>query len=351
MKKVAENGHREVSWGANAVELEFMRYLPRPELTRALGEYDLVQVVAGGPAWALAASQCRVPVVLQVATLASWERRSQLTAAAAPLRAWRTAMTRVTSAAERSALRKVAAVLVENQVMLDRLDPLCQAPVYRAPPGVDTTVFSPSVRGWRADGHVLSVCRLGDPRKGLDRTVGAYAEMARRLPDVPRLVLAGRGGIQRTVSDLISSIGLSDRVFVCADVERGRLVELYRNASVFLQTSHEEGLGLSVLEAMSCGLPVVATETAGSRETIVHGATGWLVPQGPLPSVASAMADRAVELLGGSGEGFGLAARNRCLDTFATPVAIGRIICAYDTILSAATMPDREPKIECRASR
>ena len=64
-------------WGANAVEVEFMRYRPRVELTRVLRNYDLIQVVTGGPALAAAVMKADIPVVLLAATTAAWERESQ----------------------------------------------------------------------------------------------------------------------------------------------------------------------------------------------------------------------------------------------------------------------------------
>lgn len=320
-------------WGANAVELEVMRYRPRWELTAALAGYDLVQVVAGGPAWASAVVGTGVPVVLQVATRAAWERDSQLVTQPLPLRAWRTGMTGLTSAVERSAIRRVDAILVENAAMLECARALGQSRVVKAPPGVDTTVFAPPATGWRREGHLLSVCRLGDPRKGLERTVHAYGHLVRRRQSIPKLVLAGSGTLYRPVAALIGQLGLGSHVEVRSDVRREELVSLYRGASVFLQTSFEEGLGLTILEAMACGLPVVATETAGSRETVVDGFTGWLVPQSPAVDVPAAVADRVADILADPGCPFSQRGRARCLSHFATDVALRRFTDAYDAVL------------------
>ncbi|HEY2672198.1 MAG TPA: hypothetical protein VGJ07_17740, partial [Rugosimonospora sp.] len=222
---------REHRWGANAVEVEFMRYRPRRELTGVLRGYDLVQVVAGGPAWARAVAPAGVPVVLQVASRASWERSSQRGAQTLALRTWRAAMTGVTSRFEEAAVRGVDAVLVENAAMFDWVRSAGPARVVKAAPGVNTALLLPAPR-WRAGGHLLSVCRLGDPRKGLDRLVRAYAGMVRRCDGVPDLVLAGRGALPAPVRDLVAELGLTARVRVRADVRHADLVELYRGASV-----------------------------------------------------------------------------------------------------------------------
>ena len=59
--------------GANAVEIEPLRYFPRRQLSRELRKYDLVQVVSGGASLALAAVTAGPPIVLQVATTVAWE--------------------------------------------------------------------------------------------------------------------------------------------------------------------------------------------------------------------------------------------------------------------------------------
>ncbi|WP_374198118.1 glycosyltransferase [Micromonospora sp. PLK6-60] len=320
-------------WGANAVELEIMRYRPRRELTSALRDYDLIQVVAGSPAWASAVLEAGVPVVLQAATIVEWERRASLATDATALRMWRGAMTHLTSRVERYAVREADAVLVENAEMLERVRALGQDRVIKAAPGVDTTFFSPSPAGWQRNGQLLSVCRLADPRKGIDRTILAYAEMARRAHSVPPLVLAGGGTLSMSNQALIADLGLTDRVVVRSNISTVELLALYRSASVFVQTSYEEGLGLSVLEAMACGLPVVATETAGSRETIAHGETGWLTPQSPTSAVPEGIADRVLEILADPRCDLGPRGRKRCLANFSARVALRRFTDTYDALL------------------
>lgn len=320
-------------WGANAVELEFMRYRSRCELTAALSEYDCIQVVCGTPAWAAPVLAAGPPVVVQMATLATWERGSHPPSHGWALGAWRAGMTRITSRIERSTLRAVDAVLVENQVILDWVKALGQSNVVLAPPGVDTDRFSPPSGGWRADGYLLSVCRLGDPRKGLDRMVRAYAEALRARPDLPQLVLAGKGRPEPSVTALIGALGLAGRVVIRPDVPADQLVELYQGASVFLQTSYEEGLGLSAVEAMACGVPVVLTATHGARECVADGRTGWLVPLEPAGEVSRTVAARLLDVLDGSGERMSAAARSRCEALFSRQVALRRFTDTYDRLM------------------
>lgn len=323
-------------WGANAVEVEPMRYRSRRELGKTLETYDLIQVVAGIPAWASAVTGLHVPVALQVATLASWERPSQLAGQAWPSRTWRTAMTGLTSRVERSALRNVGTVLVENTAMAQHVRSIGQDSVVMAPPGVDTCRFCPSPSGWKRDGYLLSVCRLNEPRKGLERMIRAVAEMLRISSSTPVLVLAGRGQILPSIARLIAELDLSEKVVIESGVTPADLADLYRGASVYLQTSHEEGLGMSALEAMSCGLPVVATATSGACEFVVNGETGWLVPQTPPEEVPRRMADCALSLIEGDGSAVGARCRDLIVSRFSTAVALERFIRVHDGLLGVS---------------
>lgn len=331
---VTNNDPSTFRWGANAVEIEFMRYRPRAGLTRVLREYDLIQVVCGTAAWAGVADRVGRPVVVQVATRAAWERAVQLSAVGRPLRTWRQAMTAITTRLEKSATKKASAVLVENDAMAAAVAETGQQQVVKAPPGVDTTRFLPPFDGWRKDGYLLSVCRLGDPRKGLDRLIRAYAVLCAEAEPAPRLVLAGKGRLLPANQELIEDLKLTQRIDVRTDVPEAGLAELYQGASVFVQTSHEEGLGLSVLEAMACGLPVVATDTAGSRETVVDGVTGWRVPQGADDDVSAEVAKRIRQLLV-DGEAASRHARRRCLDRFSSDVTLDLYLGVYESILDS----------------
>jgi glycosyltransferase involved in cell wall biosynthesis len=89
---------------------------------------------------------------------------------------------------------------------------------------------------------------------------------------------------------------------------------------------------MSVLEAMACGLPVVSTETAGTRETVSNGRTGWLVAQDADTVVADEVAKRTLAVLQASGKDLGAQARTRCLSIFSLEVTLHRFIDVYDSL-------------------
>lgn len=331
--QVDHDEQQVVHVGANGVELEPLRYLPRRELTRQLDRFDLVHVVAGGPALALVAARCTVPVVVQFATRVAEERSAQLSSTSGPAHQWRSAMTTMTSRLERRALRSVDVVLVMNRHMARFVTEVCTTPVVMAPPGVDTDRFTPRVEGWSADGHMLSVCRLNDARKGLDRLVRAYAHLRDTAPGSPRLVLAGRTHPPVALTALIDELGLHEDVQIRPDLPSEELTSLLRQSSVYVQASYEEGFGISVTEAMASGLPVVATDTAGTRETVVPGETGWLVSQ--TADVATEMAARIDQVRTAAGPRMAVLARERAVSTFSDRASLDRVLAVHGDLVAA----------------
>ena len=324
--------------GANGVEIEPLRYLGRAELSAELDRFDLVQVVAGGPALAFAATKSKPPTVLQVATTVAWERSSQLAATGPALALWRGVMTKAVSVMERAALRKADAVFVMNCEMHSYVRSVSATRVILAPPGVDTEQFTPRSEGWASAGYLLSVCRLNDARKGLERLIRAYARMRELRPSIPCLVLAGRGQFPAFLSQLIVELEMGRFITVRTDVPQTELPSLYQGASAFLQASYEEGFGISVLEAMASGLPVVSTETAGTRETVVHGQTGWLI--GQEADVEREIAERTISLWDGEAQDLSRRSRSRAISHFSNQVTLARILAVYRELFDGRLMRD-----------
>ena len=278
--------------GAYGSEFEFQRLRPRAALTELLSGFDLVQIVAGGPAWGWIAHDVSVPTAMQVATLAAVERRAILDDGNALQRAWRAAMTLITTRLETRGLACVDAVFVENQWMDDHVrEQIAPERVIFAPPGVDTDRFCPSdsAREPSGPGVVLCVGRLADPRKRIDLLFEAYAKLCARLEDPPRLQLAGGSPPPDASWARARELGVLDRIEFRADIPGDELVELYRNATIFALSSDEEGLGIVIVEAMACGLPVVATDCGGPSTSVVDGETGLLVPRDDPEAMAVAI--------------------------------------------------------------
>lgn len=105
------------------------------------------------------------------------------------------------------------------------------------------------------------------------------------------LVLVGDGPERPATEAEVERLGLSEHVRFLGKVDA--VADLLRAADVFLLPSQSESFGLSALEAMACGVPVVASRVGGLPEVVVDGETGRLLPVGDV----DAMAEAAVALL------------------------------------------------------
>jgi glycosyltransferase involved in cell wall biosynthesis len=326
------NPYRHV--GAFLTEFEFQRYRPRPELTRILNEHDLIQVVAGHPAWALVASNTDSPVSLQVATLANVERAMKRQEGGGLIGKWRSLMTRVATWLGDRALRQVDAVFVENDWMYEYVQETAPSTeAVFAPPGVDVDTFVPSSTPFAERDYILSVGRFGDPRKNASLLFKAYARIREALGDeAPPLLLAGRTGPPRDAWEVAERCNVRQHVTFLEDVSYERLVELYQEAQLFLLSSDEEGLGLVVLEAMACGVPVVSTDCGGPSTVIQEGEMGRLVMKRDPDKLASAVVDllRDLSLLRRYGDN----ARKRVVDQFSEKTALEGFLDVYGGLLN-----------------
>ncbi len=142
---------------------------------------------------------------------------------------------------------------------------------------VDTDLFRPgcTTQEHNSDSYLLFTGRINDPRKNISMLFRAFARVLAELPDV-RLVLTGDDPNDYLLESASEAGVLSKVDFVGRQTEQ-QLISLYQGAEVFVLSSNQEGLGISILEAMACGVPVVATNCGGPDNIVVDGKTGFLV--------------------------------------------------------------------------
>lgn len=250
--------------GCNFAELEAARFFPRRQLTALARSADAVVVVAGTPASAFPFSKVGTPVILQVATMIEWERAALIARSSGATAVYRKLSTRISSWLDSLAVKVPEVILVENHEMYREMISRGASTVELCPPGIDTQRFRPAEVS-PAEGYLLSVGRLSDPRKNVLGLVQAYGN-ARELYGVNRrLVLAGLTPPDAATMKLISDLELSEFIDILSPVPAHELPDLYRGASLFISASTEEGLGLTFLEAMASGVPVITTATDGAK--------------------------------------------------------------------------------------
>ena len=128
------------------------------------------------------------------------------------------------------------------------------------------------------------------PHKGQRHLIDAAALVLRQQPDA-RFIIAGDGELRGALGQQIRHHHLDKHVMLAGF--RPDVLSLHKAFDVFVMSSVMEGLGTSLLDAMACGKPVVATRVGGIPEVVVDGETGVLVP----PRDHAAMAEAIVRLL------------------------------------------------------
>ena len=165
-------------------------------------------------------------------------------------------------------------------------------PVY----GVDARVFAPLAsdrasarrqRGLPAGGVILFNSSRVAPEKDTATLIDAFSRLVAEGRDI---YLLHRSGGHQEFRRLAEAAGVLPRVIAEDAVDPRRELPLdYIASDVCVQASREEGLGFSVLEALACGTPVVATAVGGLREVVQDGVTGWTAPPGDPAALARAL--------------------------------------------------------------
>lgn len=153
--------------------------------------------------------------------------------------------------------------------------------------GVDTEHFHP---GLAAPGEFVvgTVGRVQDV-KNQAALVEAFVTLRKMLPGRKmRLVIVGDGPLRGKLEQQVRDAGIADDVWLPG--ARSDIADLMRTFSVFALSSIAEGTPVTLLEAMSCGLPVVSTAVGGIPALVQDNVTGQLVPAGDSTELAAALA-------------------------------------------------------------
>ncbi|MFC7532884.1 glycosyltransferase [Actinoplanes sp. GCM10030250] len=278
---------------------------------------------------ALEAGRARgVPVLQTFHALGSVKRRHQGAADTSPVGRIRY---------ERHLGRSVDRVIVQCR---DEIGELLRLGVPRSrmelvPSGVNTERFStrgPAVPRAAGRIRILTVARLVE-RKGIEDTI-------RALTVVPNAELVVVGGppageldadpYARRLRALAEHCGVGGRVTLAGAVPAHEMPQWYRSADIVAATPWYEPFGLTPLEAMACGVPVVATAVGGLTDTVVDGITGDLVPPHDPRALGVALRRLATDEV--RRYGYAAAAADRAAASYSWPRIAERLAAVYSVV-------------------
>ena len=143
--------------------------------------------------------------------------------------------------------------------------------------------YSPLPEG---DPRIIYTGRLDDPRKNIKFLLESFKLVLNSIPTA-KLILVGDNP-NNSIKNFVKNLGLNEQVNVLPFLERHELPRILKKAHLFAATPIQEGLGISTLEAMASGLPVVITKCGGS-DSIIAKSGGGLVIDGTIEDYAQAV--------------------------------------------------------------
>jgi glycosyltransferase involved in cell wall biosynthesis len=272
-----------------------------------------------------------IPVVQGFSSLGAGEARDHAPAAPAPR-----ARLRLEPVIGRSA----DAVLAASSAVVSDLTRLGvpRGSVRCVPRGVDTAVFTPEgpVADRNGRPRLLATADLRQ-REPLQTLLRALA----KVPDAELLVVGSpapdrlpQDPAYQALAAMTGALGLSGRVIFTGEMDRKSIPELLRSADLALSTCTYEPSGITSLEAMACGKPVVAPPTGGHADAVIDGTTGILIP----PGRPGLLAQRIRQLLARPmlTEAYGAAAADRVQSRYSWNRIAAETLAVYDQAQLAA---------------
>jgi glycosyltransferase involved in cell wall biosynthesis len=142
------------------------------------------------------------------------------------------------------------------------------------PNAVDTNLFRP--QNGREENLIVWVGRFV-PEKGLEYLIRAAKIITDNRKDV-KFLLVGDGPLKTKIIKLASDLDINKFIHFTGVLRREEVAKILGKATIFALPSLREGMPFAVLEAMSCGIPVVGSDVIGVRDLIINGENGLLVP-------------------------------------------------------------------------
>ena len=191
------------------------------------------------------------------------------------------------------------------------------------PNAVDTEKFKPSKV--RRDDLIVWTGRFV-PEKGIEYLIKAAKIVCENIRYC-RFLLIGHGPLKQKILKLISEYGIERFVDIIGPLARDKIAKILKSATIFAFPSLREGMPLSVLEAMACGLPVIGSNVPGIKDIIIDGENGILVP----PRNPEKLADAILTILNDRTlrQKIGQNARELILKKYSWEVVLDRIMETY----------------------
>ncbi len=204
--------------------------------------------------------------------------------------------------------------------------------------GIDTTQFCAADKNavrtelGLPTGRLIGCFGRVRHQKGTDVFVDAMIKAIQTHDDITGIIL-GRAtekhqSFEADLKDKVAQAGLADRILFCGEVPVDQVYRWYQALDLFVAPQRWEGFGLTPLESMACGVPVLATNVGAFEELIVEGETGRVIPRDDLAAMSTALESILSEPL----IDWGKAARDHVVANFALEREADQLIEIYQNL-------------------
>ena len=152
--------------------------------------------------------------------------------------------------------------------------------------GIDLSVFYP-IPEMEKKWDIAFLGRL-EKMKSVDLFPEMLVQLKQDFPNL-KMLMTGEGSLKNSILEDFDRLGVSQMVHYLGVVETERVPELINQSRIFIYPSREEPFGLSIIEAMACGVPVVTTNVFGPSEIITNGLDGIAVNPNDVNALAEAI--------------------------------------------------------------
>jgi glycosyltransferase involved in cell wall biosynthesis len=220
-------------------------------------------------------------------------------------------------------VQAATAVASTSSKMAEQLKKIyeCKKRIFITPFGVNTEQFSPSVNPNSSEKFIVGIVKLIETVYGIEYLISGFSIFAKRLEeeqnplfDTIELDNYGKGSDEERLRQVAAKSAYQNKIKFMGFLPNEQVADVIKNFSISCLPSLSESFGVSAVEAMACGVPVIASNVDGFAETVEDGVTGFLVPK----QDSQAIADKLYDLVTNSDlcRKFGEAGRQRVLDLY-----------------------------------
>ena len=191
----------------------------------------------------------------------------------------------------RHILKNADALASTSNAMADEIRRLLPCPrnIAITPFGVNTELFKPVFNERTEKPLVVGIVKTLSPIYDIELLIKAFYIICQIMHPRPILRIYGDGPQKKDLMSLSNNLGISHNVEFCGRIANQDVPKVLNQMDVFVNCSQQESFGVNILEAMACGLPVVATNCVGPKELIRDGESGIIVKDRKPESLAKAI--------------------------------------------------------------